>query len=271
MRFGANYYKFITALFLMLVSAAHSEVFNLSFEDCMPEPGPEDFNVPVGWNIENYGAVRNSFTPEDFYGDNEINWQISTLDPVHGNSFLLLSTNELSREPNFASAKQSITFEEGYILSGYYFFGTYDWYAPYAPEYNDYAYIKLVGSSMIELAYVDVNMVGDFNSTEGWRYFEHIFTGQEAGDYQLEFCVVDYSDFEYTSYLAVDNVMVCVPAEKGDIAGDCGIDLYDLEALWGHWYDVCGDPEWCDGADFDESAYVDVNDLSVIAENWLKP
>ncbi len=49
----------------------------------------------------------------------------------------------------------------------------------------------------------------------------------------------------------------------------CG--LTDIAMLGLHWFDTgCVDPTWCDRTDFDKSGDVGMDDIIILAENWLK-
>lgn len=55
----------------------------------------------------------------------------------------------------------------------------------------------------------------------------------------------------------------------GDITKNCRVDWFDLKILADEWLNSCTAPEWCAGADIDESTSVDFKDFAMIALNWL--
>jgi DNA-binding beta-propeller fold protein YncE len=57
---------------------------------------------------------------------------------------------------------------------------------------------------------------------------------------------------------------------KADISGSDGVDFEDFVVLAAHWLAAdCNEPDWCEGADLDQSGKVDGNDLGVFALSWL--
>jgi len=57
----------------------------------------------------------------------------------------------------------------------------------------------------------------------------------------------------------------------GDLNGDCRVDWSDFSLFAGHWLDVdCTAPDFCGGADLDQSGQVDWQDFSIFASHWLE-
>ena len=57
---------------------------------------------------------------------------------------------------------------------------------------------------------------------------------------------------------------------KGDIDTNCVVDVADLADLASQWLTSgCEAPEWCSGADLDGSGKVDLQDFSLLGQNWL--
>ncbi len=57
----------------------------------------------------------------------------------------------------------------------------------------------------------------------------------------------------------------------GDLNGDDIVNLVDFAVLSLYWLDTCDDDnEWCHGADLDSSSDIDILDLYLFAECWLK-
>ncbi|MHC4194255.1 MAG: hypothetical protein ACYSP9_08815, partial [Planctomycetota bacterium] len=70
----------------------------------------------------------------------------------------------------------------------------------------------------------------------------------------------DYSDPNYSLALPLSIVWT-----------DNRIDSSDFAIFAEHWcHTDCNDPDWCDGADLDESTVVDYNDLGILTRNWLE-
>jgi hypothetical protein len=57
----------------------------------------------------------------------------------------------------------------------------------------------------------------------------------------------------------------------GDFICPDGVDFFDFSFFAGHWTeDNCGASNDCDGADLDLLGTVDINDLRIYVDNWLK-
>jgi serine protease len=56
----------------------------------------------------------------------------------------------------------------------------------------------------------------------------------------------------------------------GDITGDCRVDLADLEILAQHWLegDCAAANGFCNGADINQSGFVDLEDFATLSVNW---
>ncbi len=171
----------------------------------------EDFNTPVGWNVENYTVVVGHFIPHPEPGETT-NWRIDPtigLFPFEGEHFLVLSNDDMPDQVLYSKVWQQVAIAAGKKISGAYFFGTCD-YVPY----DDYGQIKLVapsgsGLSDIELVNISTSDVESFSSTDGWVTFESApFTAATAGTYTLECSVYNYGDAVWDSYLAVDGLAI---------------------------------------------------------------
>ncbi|MBA7707776.1 hypothetical protein ES703_116658 [subsurface metagenome] len=55
----------------------------------------------------------------------------------------------------------------------------------------------------------------------------------------------------------------------GDFEPDEDVDLADLGILAGYWLNSCGEPEWCNSCDIDQSGLVDFTDFAAFAAHWL--
>ena len=55
----------------------------------------------------------------------------------------------------------------------------------------------------------------------------------------------------------------------GDIAGSYGVNYADFAAFAAHWQQT-GCPTGCGNADLNNSGTVDITDLMIFANNWLK-
>lgn len=57
---------------------------------------------------------------------------------------------------------------------------------------------------------------------------------------------------------------------RRDFDSDEDVDLGDFAWLGMHWWwQDCNQPDWCNGADLDNSGTVDLSDLAVFMESWL--
>ena len=270
------YYLWVLCLFFFAGNAC-GQIYNGDFE--LSEPNSAfGIDLPTGWETENYTAVDCNLVPDpNPRQGSSMNWQIGTdtgLKPFQGESFVILSTSGIVPEPRYARIWQNVEFFEGQRISGTYFFGTYD-YLPF----DDFASITLVPDDSEERSVILVSIsvidVGSYGSTEGWEDFEHVFTAEDAGVYDLVISVEDYGDAIYTSYFAVDVLEVCWLPEYGDVNTDCKVNIVDFSFLAADWllYDSVYEPDPNFAAqydtDFDGDHFVDVNDLSLLAEYWL--
>jgi hypothetical protein len=258
------------------------EIYNGDFELFDPNDG-SGFDKPTGWNTDNYAASVTLFKPEiesPQYGSYE-NWKIDPitgLPPFEGDRLVVLSTGQIQRpgSTNHGTISQNIQVNAEQTLFGAYFFGTCD----YLSSFNDFAWIRLVADANssyndIDLVHIDVEDVGSYGSTDGWQRFEHFFTQQEEGTYDLVCQVEDYYDNIVNSYLAVDNFRLCVAPEYGDINYDCQTDMKDFGLLAYTW--LCDyrdpnnitDPNDILYGDLDENDWVNADDLSLMAGSWL--
>ena len=258
------------------------EIYNADFELFDPNDG-SGFDKPTGWNTDNYAASVTLFKPiieSPIHGSYE-NWKINPiagLPPFEGDRLVVLSTGQIQRPgyTNHGTISQNIQIYAGQTLSGVYFFGTCD----YLASYNDYASIRLVADpnspyNDIGLVYIDVETVGSYGSMDGWKRFEHFFTQQEQGTYDLVCHVEDVGDNIVNSYLALDNFNLCIAPEYGDINYDCQTDMRDFGLLAYTW--LCDyrdpnnitDPNSILYGDLDENDWVNADDLSLMAGSWL--
>jgi hypothetical protein len=92
----------------------------------------------------------------------------------------------------------------------------------------------------------------------------------------------DLAGGSYTSHFTFGNVTdrevacgVILAAAAGvfvpdpDITGDGFVDMADFSMLSAQWQNACGSPSWCDGADINHSGVVNIDDLIIMAMNWL--
>lgn len=62
----------------------------------------------------------------------------------------------------------------------------------------------------------------------------------------------------------------CIDVD-GDFNQDCNVNLADLILFGSHWLDApCSSPGWCGGRDLSMDGKVNLFDLKIIAENWMK-
>jgi hypothetical protein len=84
----------------------------------------------------------------------------------------------------------------------------------------------------------------------------------------------------YDSMMEDSLVSFCVSCEipdyTADISGIDGIgakdgkvDIYDLEAMTACWLEPCLSPDWCMFADINQSGKDDLQDISILASQWL--
>jgi len=280
----AHFWGAISLLFLLLTAQAQAipDPCNGRFE-LFDYNNTIDINTPTGWQHENYTAVVGYFVPKPENGTTT-NWRINLqtgLLPFEGEHFLVLSTGNVPRQAvKYAKVWQSITVEAGDKLTGVYFFGTCD-YLPY----NDLADINLVplpgesNLSVINIAHISIEDVGDYNSLSGWKRFEYTFDTNKAGTYDLTIFVSDYGDLAYESYFAVDGLVLCHnPPVTGDLSCDCTVNFQDFALLAVDWLCDCNNPNVYNdpnsncllGTDLTGDGPVDIKDLQIMSEYWLE-
>lgn len=280
-----NHCYFIFIAILLLCAASRAAIINGKFEAADSNGVLDDkghfFYPPEDWERVNYTAVLDKFVPDSNEGNYGL-WKIDIeegLLPIEGQSFVLLTTGDIYPNPRWASLEQEIFVKADQIISGYYFFGTLDW-----STYSDWANITLVpadsNESLRSIVLVDVSVrdVGSYSSMDGWKYFEYTFNAEEQGTYTLLIRVDDYSDEFYTSYFAIDDLLLCDFQTVGDINRDCHVNLEDFSWMAVDWLRDCNDPGYFSepgsncyrGTDLSGDGPVDYNDLAIIGENWLE-
>jgi hypothetical protein len=240
-----------------------------------------DFNVPTYWEHKNYTAVVNHFNRD--INDTRLDWKLPVdgLYPYEGNSFVVLSTGDMTPDPNFAEIRQRITIGPGDRLTGAYFFGTADWIQS-DDHWNDTGYIQLVqpDTNIVEVNIIEISVkdVNSCMSMRGWKRFDYIFDANQAGTYDLKIWVFDRYDYIWSSYLVVDGLVICPNSPIfGDINADCTVNFLDFTMLASDWMCDCSnlatfnDPNHncVYGTDLDNSNMVDFNDLKFITDYWL--
>ncbi len=84
----------------------------------------------------------------------------------------------------------------------------------------------------------------------------------------LFFCLV--IGFFFTPLMFVSNN--CQAQSGSQITGDfdknCQVNLVDLYWMGLYWLRDCGDPNWCEGVDINQSTNVDIIDYSLFSNNW---
>ncbi|MFI4912525.1 MAG: hypothetical protein ACIAQZ_12740 [Sedimentisphaeraceae bacterium JB056] len=278
--FNVSGYTAIVCLMLAFFSfPALSEIVNGDFE--LSEPNDLG-SIPTGWITENYAMVHDTFTPV-FERGQSVTWSFpdSTVTPAEGESFLVISTGDIGVDTasTYGLAKQLCTFEEGQTLHGKYFFGTGDYLG-----WNDYAEIWLAPydpnvSRGITIQSVDVSIVGDYQSTDGWQTFSHTFTAQDAGDYYIIFGVYDKQDAIYKSYLMIDDVKCSTLPPGGDFNADGDVNYEDITTFNEVLYQDCTDPNaictYTDisgnevSYDYNQDGLLTPEDVVPVTQNWL--
>ncbi len=75
----------------------------------------------------------------------------------------------------------------------------------------------------------------------------------------------------YEVDLRVNTVYKCDPELTADIDGDCRVTLNDVQMVSMYWLeDDCQTPDWCGGSDIDQSEFVDMYEITAVAEQWLR-
>lgn len=279
--FAVSVYLVFIILVICSGETTPGEIYNADFELFDPNDG-SGFEKPTGWNPVNYAASVTLFKPqiESQWGSYE-NWKIDPiagLPPFEGDRLAVLSTGQIQPpgSTDHGTISQNIQVYAGQTFYGEYFFGTCD----YLSSFNDFAWIRLVTDANspyndIDIVNIAVEDVGDFGSTDGWQHFEHSFTQQEEGIYDLVCHVEDERDDIVNTYLAVDNFHLCVIPEYGDINYDCRTDMKDFGLLAYTWLwdhrdpNNITDPNDILYGDLDGNDWVNGVDLSLMGGSWL--
>ena len=93
-----------------------------------------------------------------------------------------------------------------------------------------------------------------------------------SGTIKIRFRGVDGDG--YTGDMAIGDILVtgeATEATLGDFSGDNKVNLEDFSILAAYWLDQCGHPNWCEGADINQSNDVGLDDLIVMLQQWLTP
>jgi hypothetical protein len=270
----------VSTVLIWLVGSGGADIFNGGFE--LSEP-VNSFGVkpPTGWKSSNYTHTVSRLEMDLIDEERTDDWSEDIvkygLEPYEGDYLALLSTeSNLPRdEIGYAKLSQEITIQGGERISGVFFFGACD-YLPF----DDYAEIRLMPDpntmpdpNNIMLAKISISTpgIGSFASTEGWEYFEYVFSEQEAGKYTLVLGVYDELDLVWNSYLAVDALRLCQAPDNGDVNHDCDVDLQDFSLLASDWLKDCADPnEFCHpNTELSGDDIVDFGDLDLFLTDWL--
>ena len=145
----------------------------------------------------------------------------------------------------------------------------------------------------------DVQAVGNYKSTKtlmpetgGWISFTHTVEPNQIGPYLLTCEVVDEFDLRVNSYFAIDGLRICRGGKPiSDLNDDCDVNLVDYSIFSEAWLSFCPDAYFydpnfpddpndypppvtdpnilCQLADFDNSWFVDPNDLNIMSDQWL--
>ncbi len=233
-------------------------------------------NLPLFWQIHNNAYVVKHFIPDN--RESTAKWKINPfigLAPAQDSNFLVADSGP-NFTINYGRASQRITVNQGDGISGFYFFGTSDYDA-----WNDNGTIRLTydpnNNVGILLVYIDVNMVGNYSSMEGWKRFDYIFNSNESGTYYLKITARDINDYNLKSYLCVDGLAVCDSPSKSDFYIDCKVDLIDLDLFAKDWLINCSNPNYANnpdfscfrGTDLSKDGIVNMKDFAAFAKDWL--
>jgi hypothetical protein len=76
--------------------------------------------------------------------------------------------------------------------------------------------------------------------------------------------------YDYYQLLTTDTNSFTV-TQTGDLDDGCDVDFADYTLFAVHWdRQDCAAHQWCDGADIDESGWVDMIDLKALTDEWLE-
>lgn len=78
------------------------------------------------------------------------------------------------------------------------------------------------------------------------------------------------SQFRNALFICFTICILALPAEAEYSGGDDVVDFWDMAEFSAHWLGTnCGEPNWCEGTDFDRSTTVDFVDFAIFADHWL--
>jgi hypothetical protein len=266
--------KLFIILVASILSSCYSQVFNGNFEYFEPNV-LSGLNTPTGWVCKNYVTVTNEFVcdPNPACG-HSFNWKVYKITPFKNDNFILLKPGDFKdgegAETWYSKAQQRFSINSSCIISGVYFFGSYD-YLPY----DDYFYIKLIpppqeNRNEIILAQGCLSQLKqNYCSMYGWKRFEHTFVQEEYGLYDLVLYINNYADCILDSFLMVDSISICENnLGNSDLNCDCKVNFEDFNILASQWMNDCNDTNCNLGNDINADGIIDYNDLLIMAENW---
>ena len=91
-------------------------------------------------------------------------------------------------------------------------------------------------------------------------------TYAESGTYLVSCTVTDDEGVSITDWR-----YYVVPVDCDLVGDDDVVDFWDMAEFSAHWLGTnCGEPNWCEGTDFDRNTTVDFVDFAIFAEHWLE-
>lgn len=89
-----------------------------------------------------------------------------------------------------------------------------------------------------------------------------------AGDIGTDQFNVKVEDQLGLSDIAAVHINISIFVTNPDITGG-GVDFADFEIVARHWLESCTGPDWCEGADINHINGVNIDDLQILASEWL--
>lgn len=148
--------------------------------------------------------------------------------------------------------------------------GKYTYYGP--GTYNGGNYIA---GWKTDLQITDLEEVVSCPGDLGWPgsndwFIDEHWDGTRSIYWKVKFFEQE-NDYEPDITYQLDEIAYKITGSiPGDINLNGKVDLADFSQLAGQWKSAdCQSPDWCQGADLDESGKVGLSDLTVVLDHWL--
>ena len=102
-----------------------------------------------------------------------------------------------------------------------------------------------------------------------WIGYDSEFLGWDSLDTNATLGTKDGMDYNANVSVAPYSFIILSQGTNPNLDGIGGVDLKDFAIFSQQWQQSCDDWDSCEGADFDMSGLVDMNDLHTFMSRWL--